>query len=160
MRFRSTPSQGSEFGGNKHPTLLGRSVRSRLFVPMDNAQLFQQAPLGDKFPTLRTVGDKGQVVDTPTQPRDDNVAEWEMHPEDPIPAMTDTRPPENFPMDVRIGGVDRPPTEDIAPARRYTVTGTTTTRSLNVTSPTAANCAQVLSALLTDLQPRRIVSKV
>lgn len=157
MRFRNTPSQGNDFAGNKRPALLGRGVRSRLFVPMDNAKLFEPAPLGEKYPNLRTIGDDGQAVDTPVQPRNEDVAEWDLP--EPIPAMPDTRPPENFPMDVRVGGVDRPAASAITPASRYTVTGAAATRSLNVTVPTAANCAQVLSDLLTDLQARGIVTK-
>jgi hypothetical protein len=156
MRFRNTKQEGGEFAGNKRPALLGHNAR-RLFVPMDSARLFEQAPLGDKFPTLRTVGDDGQIVDTPIQPRNAEVAQWEL-PENTI-AATDTIPPENEPEDVRIGGVNRPSTTDRLPANRYTVTGSTISRSLDVTAPTAANCAQVLSALLGDLETRRIVSK-
>lgn len=160
MRFRNIPSKGNDFAGNKHPAFLGRHVRSRLFVEMDKGRLFRQVPLGDKYPNLRTIGDKGQVVDTPIQPRNEDVAEWDADPIDPIPSMPDTRPPENFPMDVREGGVDRPAVGKIDPASRYTITGTTTTRSLNVSVPTAANVAQALSALLADLQARGIVTKV
>lgn len=159
MRYRNQPVRGQDFAGNKHPAFLGRHVRSRLFVEMDKGRLFRQAPLGDKYPNLRTIGDKGQVVDTPTQPLNDMAAEWESDPIDPIPALPDTRPPENFPMDVREGGVDRPIARKIDPASRYTVTGTAATRSLNVSAPTAANCAQALSALLSDLQVRGIVTR-
>lgn len=158
MRYRNVQSQGNDFGGNKRPALLGRDVRSRLFVPMDNARLFEQAPLGDKYPTLRTTGESGESVDMPTQPRSEDTVEWELP--RPIASMPDTRPPDNEPMDVRIGGKDRP---DLAAARSrstYTVTGTSTTRALNVTSPTAANVAQALNALLADLQVRGILTKV
>lgn len=158
MRFRNTESLGNAFGGNKRPALQGRDVRSRLFVPMDNAKLFEQAPLGDAYPTLRTVGEDGEPVDTPTQPRNEDVAEWVLP--RPIPPMPDTRPPDNEPQDVRVGGKDRPDLSAGRSRKKYTVTGTTTTRALNVTSPTAANVAQAFSALLADLQERGIVTKV
>jgi len=157
MRFRNQPSQGHDFAGNKRPALLGRDVRSRLFVAMDSARLFEQAPLRDKYPNLRTIGDKGQVVDTPIQPRDDMAAEWELP--TPVVPIPDTRPPENTPMDVREGGKDRLALTKIPQKSQYTVTGTTTTRALDVTTPTAANCAQALNALLSDLQTRGIVTR-
>jgi hypothetical protein len=158
MRFRNIKTEGGDFAGNKRPALLGRHVRSRLFVPMDNAKMFEQAPLGEKFPNLRTVGDDGEVVDTPLRPQGPEIAEWDLP--EPLPAMPDTRPPENHPMDVRVGGTDRPDASSIAATGRYTVTGTTVSRALNVTAPTAANCAQVLNALLSDLRSRGIVNKV
>jgi len=66
--------------------------------------------------------------------------------------------PESFKEWVRIAlqEIENASYEDIAEvADAYTITGTLTeTRELNVTTPTAANVANVLATLITDIQRR------
>jgi len=153
MRFRNIKPRSS-VTGNVRTSLLGRDVRSRLFVPLDSGPLFAVPDLGEKPNVLRVVGEDGKEEPV-IQP---DPVQWEL--EDPVPALHDALPPIGSPVDVRPGGTDRPESLKIPPARRFTVTGSTTSHALNVTGATAANCAQVLSALIQDLQRRNLVTRV
>jgi len=94
------------------------------------------------------------------QLREEGSINWKLEPEVPVPPMSDNLPPRREPEDARAGGTDHLALAETPPPRTYDVTGANTSRDLNVTSPTAANVAQVLSELLTDLQNNEIVRRV
>lgn len=169
MRFRNVPPPAGQSAGNGRANLLGRQVRSRVFVPLDAGPLFRMPDLPDARPTLIVDGkldrgpdDLGQMREERGEPlaEGSRAVEWDSNPLVPVPPMTDTLPPRREPQDARVGGVDHVAGSANPPTRTFDVTGSTNTRDLNVSSPTAANCAQVLSALLTDLQTQKLVRRV
>ena len=165
MRFRNVKPRDGRATGNGRAPLLGRHVRSRLFVAMDLGRQFTMPDLPDRPHPLITPEDdpsqpsqtreRGQFADR--QQRD---VSWKMDPPDPLPPILDTIVEARHPLDARAGGVDEVVGMRSVTPQNYTVTGTTVSTSLNVTSPTAANCAQVLSSLLAELQKRGTVRKI
>jgi len=170
MRFRNVPNPSGASSGNGRTALLGRITRSRVFVAMDMGRPFVLPDLPDTRPTLITpegVDSTGPSLDVRErraqqagQLREKGSVNWELEPEVPVPPMSDNLPPRREPVDARLGGVDRVAIGAGAPSRTYDVTGANISRDLNVTSPTAANVAQVLSELLTDLQSNDIVRRI
>lgn len=168
MRFRNVKPRDDRQTGNSRTSLLGRSVRSRLFAAMDMGRPFNMPDLAypdpanmpqpqereEKSPGVR------QNASGPWEEEVGKEVDWELQPERPVPPMTDVLPPRIEPRDDRVGGVDYIDPGLSPPVRTYDVTGTNTSRDLNVSSPTAANCARVLSELLTDLQRNDLLRRV
>lgn len=154
MRFRNIKPKVKTVSGNLRTALTSRDVRSRLFAPMDSGPLFKTPDLGPMPSILRVEDEDGNEV--PIQSR--GPVEWDLEP--PVQPLTDASPPaEEGPLDAQLGGADNPTLEAKPPIRQYTVVYNDevldtppVSRSLDTSSPTANNCAQVLSALLLDLQ--------
>lgn len=166
MRFRNVPPPAGQSAGNGRANLLGRQVRSRVFVPLDAGPLFQMPDLPDARPTLVLDEKETRQLERLEEMQEGLAAvsvgpvEWDSNPPVPVPPMTDTLPPRREPQDARVGGVDHVAGAATPPTRTFDVNGSTTSHDLNVSSPTVANCAQVLSALLTDLQTQELVRRV
>lgn len=166
MRYREV--QTDKNLSNRRTPMVNRDGRSHLFVAMEGGPLFAVPDLDSTpyIPMLIRPGDEAPAEgDDPIDARaglSDQMVAPEKDPErGPVRTLPeDSVPPVRPPLDARVGSPDHAGTEGSVPPRRYDVTGTTTTRSLNVTSPTVANCARVLSAVLEDLQERGLLTRV
>lgn len=161
MRFRHIVSalRGAQILGNARPSPLGRETRSRLFVPTGGALNFEQPDLKHNLPSLSVFDEEGeeQVFTTPGWPEE----HFEYpSPRAPTPQLPEARPEDRHPADYRRGGADRPESPRLGGSTQFTADDDTMLRTLNVTSPSTANLARVMNALLFDLGQRRRITRL
>jgi hypothetical protein len=149
MRYRNIKPLPTKKGRmNLRTSAIGRDARARLFNPSELAAPFEPNMDRAVAPTL--------VVGEEMFQHESSQLEWEQEP--PIKLVPDVLPVDVLAQDRRRGGQDELENMGPAPIRRlYTADADTVSRELDVSSPTAANVAQVLNALLADMSREFVV---
>lgn len=143
MRYRNIKPLSVRKGrGNLRTSAIGRDTSARLFNPSESASPFEPGMHRAVAPTL--------VVGEEEFQHESIQSEWRR--DKPTVQMPDVIPVNILAQDRRRGGRDEYAAEGPSPMRRlYTSDSSTTSRELDVSSPTVANVAQVLNALLGDM---------
>ena len=149
MRYRNIEPLAARKGrGNLRTSTLGRDTHSRLFSPSESAAPFEPNMDRAVVPTL--------VVGEETFQHESVQEDWEQKP--PTHMIPDTLPVDELAQDRRRSGRNQLVAEGPAPIRRlYIADAGTVSRVLYISSPTTANVAQVLNALLEDLAREFVV---
>jgi hypothetical protein len=149
MRYRNIKPLETERGrGNLRTSTLGHHARVRLFSPSELAASFEPNMDRAVTPTV-AVGEE-------VFPHESIQSEWEQDP--PTIPMPDVLPVDVLAQDRRPGGQDELEGGNAASRRRsYSSDSSTVSRELDVGSPTVANVAQVLNALLSDMAREFVV---
>jgi hypothetical protein len=149
MRYRNIEPLSVKRGrGNIRTSAIGRDTRTRLFDPSELASPFEPDMRRAVVPTL--------TVEDETFPHES--ARTEQGPKELVAQMPDLVPVNVLAQDHRNGGRDEFTARGPSPVRRaYSSDADTVDRELDVVSPTAANVAQVLNALLGDMSRESVV---
>jgi len=148
MRYRNIEPLAARKGrGNLRTSAIGRDTRTRLFSATESARPFEPDMRRAVAPTL-TVGDE-------TFQHEDLQEEWK--PDKPVAQMPDTLPVNVLAQDRRPGGRDAYLAEGTSTRRLYSSDDTDVSRDLDVASPSLANLAEVLNALLMDMAHESVV---
>jgi hypothetical protein len=149
MRYRNIEPLSVRKGrGNLRTSAIGRETRVRLFSPSELAAPFEPDMRRAVAPTL--------IVGEETFQHESVQSEWEQ--DKSAIQMPDVLPVNELAQDRRPGGRDEYVAKGPAPIRRvYTSDDDTVSRELDVSSPTTANLAQVLNALLGDMSREFVV---
>lgn len=149
MRYRNIEPLSVRKGrGNLRTSAIGREIRVRLFSPSELALPFEPDMRRAVAPTL--------IVGEETFQHESVQSEWEQ--DKPTRQMPDTLPVNELAQDHRRGGRNEFAVEGPSPVQRlYESDDSTVSRELDVASPTAANVAQVLNALLGDMSREFVV---
>ena len=149
MRYRNIEPLAVEKGrGNLRTSAVGRETRVRLFSPSELALPFEPDMRRAVAPTL--------IVGEETFQHESVQSEWEQ--DKPTRQMPDTLPVNELAQDRRPGGRDEYAAGGPSPVRRvYASDDDTVSRELDVSSPSTANLAQVLNALLGDMSREFVV---
>jgi hypothetical protein len=154
MRYRNIEPLSVRKGrGNLRTSAVGRDTSARLFSPSESAKTFEP-DLNRAAPPVLMVG--RDETKWETFQHEDMPTEWKR--DKPIAQMPDTLPVNVLAQDRRRGGTDEYSGSGRTASRRlYTSNDGTTSRELDVSSPTLANAVQVLNALLADMSRESIV---
>lgn len=148
MRYRNIEPLSVRKGrGNLRTSAIGRDTRTRLFSATESARPFE--------PDLRRAVAPVLTVDDDTFEHEDLPEEWIA--DKPVAQMPDALPVNVLAQDRRPGGSDEYLAKGAPAHRIYTANADTVSRALNVTSPTLANLARVLNALLDDMAHESVV---
>lgn len=149
MRYRNIEPLSVRRGrGNIRTSAIGRDTRTRLFDPSELSSPFEPDMRRAVTPTL-TVEDETFEHES---------AQTEQEPKPLVHQMPDLVPVNVLAQDHRKGGRDEFTAQGPSPVRRvYSSDADTVDRELDVASPTAANVAHVLNALLGDLSRESVV---
>lgn len=154
MRYRNIQPLSVRKGrGNLRTSAVGRDTSARLFSPSELAKPFEPDLSRAEPPTLVVGSDE---TGWETFQHEDMPKEWKT--DKPTAQMPDTLPVNVLAQDRRRGGRDEYAGEGPSSVRRlYASDSGTVSRELDVASPTIANVAQVLNALLGDLSHESVV---
>ncbi len=149
MRYRNIEPLSVRKGRrNLRTSAIGRETRVRLFSPSELTAPFEPDMRRAAVPTL--------IVGEETFQHESVQSGWEQ--DKPTHQMPDLLPVNELAQDRRRGGRDEYAAEGPSSVRRgYTSDADTVSRDLDVSSPTTANLARVLNALLGDMSRESIV---